>query len=98
LHSHSAKSSAEELLVGHPKDGDPSRWLTLGKSLVIFEVNSHLSQPASSANHSQQDNHDGDHQQNVNETAHGVGSDQAKQPQDEHNDGNGIEHDIDLSF
>ena len=34
LHSHSAKSPAEELLTGHPKDSDISRWLTLTKSLV----------------------------------------------------------------
>jgi len=40
LHSHSAKSPAEELLAGHPKDGDLSRWLTLGKSLVICVENS----------------------------------------------------------
>jgi UDP-N-acetylmuramoyl-L-alanyl-D-glutamate--2,6-diaminopimelate ligase len=35
LHSHSAKSPAEELLAGHPKDGDISRWLTPAKSLVM---------------------------------------------------------------
>ncbi len=35
LHSHSAKSPAEELLVGHPKDGDISRWLTPTKSPVM---------------------------------------------------------------
>ena len=40
LHSHSAKPPAEELLAGHPKDGDLSRWLTLGKSLVICFENS----------------------------------------------------------
>jgi hypothetical protein len=51
-----------------------------------------------SIDHSQQDHHDSDHQKNVYETTHGVGSDQAKQPQDEHNDGNGIEHDSDLSI
>jgi hypothetical protein len=52
----------------------------------------------SSVNQSKQDHHDGDHQKNVNETAHSVGSNQSKQPQDEHNDGNGIEHDSDLSI
>jgi hypothetical protein len=29
------KSPAEELLAGHPKDGDISRWLTVAKRLVI---------------------------------------------------------------
>jgi hypothetical protein len=56
------------------------------------------SQAASSVNYSQQDNHDSDHQQNVNETAHGIRSNYPQQPQDEHNDGNGIKHDIDLSI
>jgi hypothetical protein len=44
---------------------------------------------------SEQDNHDGNHQQNVNEAAHGVRSDQPQQPQDEHYYSNGIEHDVD---
>jgi UDP-N-acetylmuramoyl-L-alanyl-D-glutamate--2,6-diaminopimelate ligase len=35
LHSHSAKSPAEELLAGHPKDGDISRWLTPAKLPVM---------------------------------------------------------------
>ena len=35
LHSHSAKSPAEELLAGHPKDGGISRWLTPAKSPVM---------------------------------------------------------------
>jgi hypothetical protein len=52
----------------------------------------------STVNQSNQNYHDCDHQQNVNETAHGFGSDQAKQPQDEHNNGNGIEHDSILSI
>jgi hypothetical protein len=34
----------------------------------------------------------------MDETTHGVGSNQSQQPQDEHNDGDGIEHDIDLSI
>jgi hypothetical protein len=55
-------------------------------------------QAASSVNHPQQDNHDSDHQQNVNETTHGVRSNHPQQPQDKHNDGNGIKHDIDLSI
>ena len=31
MHSHSAKSPAEALLAGYPKDGDISRWLTSSK-------------------------------------------------------------------
>jgi hypothetical protein len=48
----------------------------------------------SSLNHSQQDNHNSDYQQNMNETAHGVRRNQTQQPQDEHYNGKGIEHDI----
>jgi hypothetical protein len=54
-------------------------------------------QLASSVNHPEQNYHDSDNQQNMNEATHGVRSDYPKQPQDEHNDGNGIEHDIYLS-
>jgi hypothetical protein len=49
---------------------------------------------ASSVDHSEQDNHDRDDQQNVYETAHGVGSDKPQYPQDEHDDGDGIKHDV----
>jgi hypothetical protein len=44
----------------------------------------------SPADDSKQDDHDGDHQKNVYETAYGVGSDQTKQPQDEQNNSDGI--------
>ena len=47
---------------------------------------------ASSADDSEQHNHDGDHQQDVDESAKGVGRYQPQQPQNEQNDGNGIEH------
>lgn len=46
----------------------------------------------SSANDSEQDDHDSDHQKYVNETTEGVGSDQSKKPQDEQNNGNRIQH------
>jgi hypothetical protein len=35
----------------------------------------------SSANDSKQDDHNGNHQKNVNETTHGVGSDEPQEPQ-----------------
>jgi hypothetical protein len=50
------------------------------------------SQRFSPADNPQQDDNEGDYQKNVNETADGVGSDEAKQPQDEENDSNGIQH------
>jgi hypothetical protein len=53
---------------------------------------------ASSSNHVHQYNHDSDYQQNVNEPTHGVRSYQPQQPQDKHNNGNGIKHDIHLSI
>jgi hypothetical protein len=46
----------------------------------------------------QQDNHNSNHQQNVDETTHGGGCDQTQQPQDEHNYSNGIKHDFNLSL
>ena len=48
---------------------------------------------ASSADYSEQHNHDGDHQQDVDKATKGIGRYQPKQPQNEQNDGNGIEHD-----
>jgi hypothetical protein len=58
----------------------------------------YIGRGASSSDDSQQDNHDGNYQQNVNETAHGVGSNQPQQPQDEHYYCNGIEHEVPLSL
>jgi hypothetical protein len=48
---------------------------------------------ASTTDQAHQDHDDGDDQQDVDETANGIGSDQAKQPQDDKNYGNGVEHD-----
>jgi hypothetical protein len=48
---------------------------------------------ASTTDQAHQDHDDGDDQQDVDETANGVGGDQAKQPQDDENYGNGVEHD-----
>src|SRR4030065_535914 len=50
----------------------------------------------SPANDSKQDDHDGDHQQNVNETADGIGADQPQEPQDEQHNSDRIEHGITL--
>jgi len=49
-------------------------------------------------NQSQQNDYDSNHQQNVDETTHSVRSNQPQQPQDKHNNGNGIKHDINLSI
>jgi hypothetical protein len=50
------------------------------------------SQGASSADDPEQDDHESDHQENMNETAYGVGGDKSEQPQDEQNNSDGIEH------
>lgn len=42
----------------------------------------------------QQYNHNGNHQKNMDKATHGVSGDQSQQPQDKHDDSNGIEHDI----
>jgi hypothetical protein len=51
-------------------------------AVVITKSSSGLS----SANYVKEDHHDGDNQQNMNETAHGVGGDQPQEPQDDQND------------
>jgi hypothetical protein len=59
-----------------------------------------MAQPCSatlSVDDSDQYDHDRDHQQNVYEAAHGVRGNDSQQPQNEHDDGNGIEHDLFLS-
>ena len=48
-------------------------------------VRAKSSQGLSSANDSNQDDHHGDNQQNMNETAHGVGRDYPQEPQDDQN-------------
>jgi hypothetical protein len=58
----------------------------------VFPVKK-LLQRLSPADDPEQDNHDGNYQKHVNETANGVGSDQSQQPQDEKNDSNGVQHD-----
>jgi hypothetical protein len=47
---------------------------------------------------SDQYDHDRDHQQNVYEATHGVRGNYSQQPQNEHDDSNGIKHDLVLSF
>ena len=43
-----------------------------------------------------QDHHDGRDDQDVNESAHGVGRDESEQPQDEQDNGDRVEHGVDL--
>jgi len=50
------------------------------------------SQGFSSANDSNQNDHDGDYQESVNDTAHGVGSDQTQEPQYNQNNSNSVKH------
>lgn len=50
------------------------------------------SQRSATADNAQQDDDDGDHQQDMNESAYGVRADQTDQPQDHEYDCNGIEH------
>jgi predicted signal transduction protein with EAL and GGDEF domain len=51
-----------------------------------------VSKGVASADHSEQDDHEGDHQKNVDETAHGGGGDKPQEPEDQENNSNGIEH------
>jgi hypothetical protein len=72
-------------------------WLSQHANYRLFGQDTVLSadpvaKGMSSANDSEQDDHDSDHQKYVNETTEGVGSDQSKKPQDEQNNGNRIEH------
>lgn len=45
-----------------------------------------------SANDSKQDNHNGDYQKNMNQAAHGVGSEKSRELQNKQNDCNSVEH------
>jgi hypothetical protein len=45
-------------------------------------------------NQTQQNDNDGDYDQNVDKTAQGIRGDDAKQPQNDQYNGDGIEHDI----
>jgi hypothetical protein len=51
-----------------------------------------------SVDDSDQYDHDRDHQQNVYEATHGVRGNYSQQPQNEHDDCNGIKHDLFLSL
>jgi hypothetical protein len=59
---------------------------------LLYENDNPYLHGAATADDAQQDDHDGDDQQDVDETADGVGTDQADQPQDNEYDCNGIEH------
>jgi hypothetical protein len=48
--------------------------------------------PAASANDTKQDDDDGDNQQDVDQAAHGDRSHEAKQPENQQDDDDGIEH------
>jgi len=50
------------------------------------------SRESASAYQPKQNNHNGNHQECVNETAHGVGSDQPQEPQYEQNYGDSVKH------
>jgi hypothetical protein len=54
--------------------------------------NHERSQDSSSADDSKQDDHDGDYQKNVNETAHGVGGDHPQEPQYNQNNSDSVKH------
>src|SRR5450759_2374974 len=55
------------------------------------------SEGAAPADDPEQDHHDGDNQEDMDEAAHGVGSDQPQKPQDDQNYGDGIKH-VDYPF
>ena len=54
--------------------------------------NAPRSEGTAPADDSEQDDDNGDHKQHMDETAHGDGRDQSQKPQDDQNDGDGIEH------
>jgi hypothetical protein len=63
--------------------------------VIAFEIDSFdllSSSGPSSANDVEQDYHDGDDQQDMNETAHGMGGDQTQDPKDDQNNGDGPQH------
>jgi hypothetical protein len=47
---------------------------------------------ASTLNDTNQNDHNRDDQENMNESAHGVRGDKTEKPQDNQDDGNGLEH------
>ncbi len=48
----------------------------------------------SSAEYAQDYGDDGNHQEDVNESSHGVGAHQAEEPEDDENDGDSFEHEV----
>ena len=54
------------------------------------------SNDAAPADDPEQDDDDGNHDEDVDEPAQRVGSDQPQKPQDDQNDGNGVQHREDL--
>jgi hypothetical protein len=58
----------------------------------VAAVGGARSQGFLSANDSKQNDHDGDHQKNVNETVHGVGSEQPQEPQYDQDNSNNEKH------
>jgi hypothetical protein len=65
--------------------------MTLLRNFIIGgSCNLQVSHGVSPANDSKQDDHDGDHQKNVYESADGIGGDEPQEPQDEQNDSDGI--------
>jgi hypothetical protein len=53
---------------------------------------SFLSDRIPAADDAENDHDESDHQQNVNESSHRIGGDDSQKPQDDQDDGDGIEH------
>ena len=63
------------------------------RDMVLVAVLSPGSLCASTLNDTNQNDHDRDDQEGMNESAHGVRGDKTQKPEDDQDDGNGLEHD-----
>jgi hypothetical protein len=73
------------LLLLRVKSAGRGHWPVI-PCYLIFKLGPKIgSQGSSSTNDVNQDDHDGDHQQNVNKATHGVGRDESQEPQDDQN-------------
>ncbi len=70
----------------------PAARLFKSVSQKFWRVVNTLSQGLAAADDAQQDDHNGDHQQNMDETADGIRTDQSDQPQDYEYDCDGVKH------
>ena len=89
----------QEVATNHRRAFEHHHWCAMFKKMCgTKSVSAHASHMVSAIDYPDQNYNNSNNEQHVNKAAHSVRSYKSQYPQDEHNNGNGIENDFDLSL